>query len=120
MRLETGLRQDLHLLVLFQPLILHFRFQVLADLKVLKLLFKDSFYQSLVDVLEVNSLSHSLVSLDTVRRENFQNVFVLDNDHLFLVNVKRIFIVDAVFSFAKPFWSVFAHFSELCVSKRRG
>lgn len=67
MRLESGSLDYLELLIVINPLILQFAFQVLANLEVSCLLLKYLLYKYLINVLKVQLICLALVGLYLVR-----------------------------------------------------
>ena len=88
MSLKTSFWQFLDSLVLFNPLVLHLGFEILADFKVTSFLLENLLDQDLVNVLKVNSMYLALISLELVSRQNSQDVLVFDKDPLFLINIE--------------------------------
>ena len=119
MRLEASLWHLLYLLVLFEPLILHLGLEVLADLKVVKLLLEHSFHQDLINILEMHAMNLALISLELVSREDSQDVLVLDKNHFLLVDIEGIFIVHQVLCFLEFLCTEFAQLCQLLISKWR-
>ena len=78
------------------PLVTHLLLKVLADLKVLDFFAEHFLYQDLVNVLVMKIVGPTLVRTDFVRLKNFQNVLLLDDNHLFFVHVERVLVVDAI------------------------
>ena len=116
---ESSLWHSPQLLVLINPLILHFGLEVLADFKVLYRLHEHSLDQYLVDVLEVNSMNSALISLDFIVAQNPEDVSVLDQYLLLLVNKERVLVVHEVLCLLEFGCIEFAGLIELWTSEWR-
>jgi len=93
MSLKPSLWQLFDSLMLLDPLILHFGLKVFADLKVIVLHFKNSLYQYLINIFEMNSVYLTLIGLKLVCGQDSENIFVLNKDSLLLIHIERVFVV---------------------------
>lgn len=96
MSFEVGRLQLLNLFEALTPLVPHLTLEIFADLKVVDFLFEPFLNEDLVNVLKMEQMRLSLICLDLVGLQNFQDVFLLYDDHLILIHIKRIFIVHSI------------------------
>lgn len=93
MCLEASFLELSHLLMFFKPLILHLGLKILTDLKIFDFLKEDFLNELLIDILEMNFVVLGLISGDLIGLQDFQDVFVFNNDSLLFVYIVRVLVI---------------------------
>lgn len=105
--------------VLCVPVILHLNLQVVANLEVLPVFAELALHKLLEDILEMHTIGLTLINVNLVSCQDAQDLFVSDNNTLFLMDVEGLWV-----QYSSPFLYEFfgiklAVIVEFLVAERR-
>jgi hypothetical protein len=93
MCLEASFLELSHFLMLIKPLILHLGLKILTDLKIFDFFKEHLLNELLIDILEMNFMVLGLISGDFIGLQDFQDIFVFNNNSLFFVNIVGVLVI---------------------------
>lgn len=119
MSFKACFRNIFEILVLFHPLVLSSCLQVLWDLEIFDCYLEGILDKDDINVLEMDFIGLTLVSLDFVSLQDVEDIFVLHKNHVFFVDVVRVLIVNKIFGSLEILWLEYAVIFQIFSSKRR-